>query len=706
MNPVEALSMSEARRELAHILKEIARHNELYHGDDQPEISDDEFNALKVRAIAITERFPFLKPVNSPLDQVGSKPRKEFGQVIHSKPMLSLGNIFEEEDIAEFLLRIRNALGGKFEATAFFTAEPKMDGLALSLRYEKGSLVQAATRGDGTVGEDVLANVLAIASIPKRLTGAPDVLEVRGEVYMNKSDLEAINARQEAAGKKLYKTTRNLAAGSLRQLDASVTATRPLMFCVYGWGEVTEMPSASQMGMLNYFKSLGFFVNPLIRKVTSEGLLDSYRSLQKARPDLPYDIDGIVYKIDDLAMQQRLGNTSTGPRWATAHKFPAEIVVSRLLGIDIQVGRTGALSPVANIEPVIVGGVLVSSATLHNEDYIQGIGKDGPIREGRDLRIGDTVTVYRAGDVIPKIDDVDISKRPSSAEPYRFPTVCPACGSDAVRDLDETTGKLSSVRRCTGAMICSAQSLERLVHAVGRDCLDVDGLGEKQIAYFFDDEALPIRSLEQIFTLPARDAEAGNILRTRAGYKDASVKKLFSAIDKARKQPLEKVIFALGIRHIGESTAKALAKHYTSWTATEAAFTAIAERQNAAINIITSVDGIGRAVVDGISEMFSNTQNREAVSAFIGQLDVADAKVSSSTGPLSGKTVVFTGSFENMSRDEAKVMAEGLGAKVSGSVSGKTTYLVAGDEAGGKLAKAKELGVQVLNEEEWRQLIS
>jgi DNA ligase (NAD+) len=702
---VELLSMMDARRELKDLLANIEKHNELYHGHDAPQISDDEFNAIKQRALAIIARFPLLKPAKSALDKVGAAPRKEFAQVKLAVPMLSLGNLFTDEDLAGFLTKIANFIGPSASEGLMFTAEPKMDGLALNIRYERGIMKSASTRGDGDVGEDVLANVRTISDIPEFIPDAPDILEVRGEVYMEKAPFLAINAQREIEGKELYKTPRNLAAGSLRQLDAAETAKRPLRFCTYGWGEVSVMPADTQMGMFEYFRKIGFFVNPLIQYVSADGLLETYHTLQEARPGLAYDIDGIVYKIDNLALRERLGFTSSGPRWATAHKFPAETATTILTGIDIQVGRTGALSPVGRLQPVIVGGVEVSNVTLHNEDYIAGIGQKGPIREGRDLRVGDTVTIYRAGDVIPKVLDVDVDKRPASAMPYTMPENCPVCGNIAVRDIDAATGKLGSVRRCTGSMVCEAQGVERLKHAVSRDCLDIDGLGEKQIDYFYENETLPIKSLVDIFTLRARDEALGNVLRTWPGYKDTSVKKLFDAIDKGRKQQLHKVIFALGIRQVGESTAKAIAKLYRSWDETLENFVGIAQGNQSSINRLLELDGFGVAVCDGIREMFSNADAVQTVRKFISELQIETVAVTDA-GPLTGKTIVFTGSFVGMTREEAEAKAESLGAKVSGSVSAKTSILVAGEKAGGKLEKAKSLNVTVMDESEWLALIA
>lgn len=703
---VELLSMLDARNELKVLLSDIEKHNELYHGLDAPVISDDEFNAMKRRALAIIARFPLLKPSKSVLDQVGTAPRKEFKQIKLAVPMLSLGNLFTEEDLEAFLGKIVGFIGKDAAENLMFTAEPKMDGLALNLRYEFGKLTSASTRGDGETGEDVLPNVKTITEIPQVLVGAPDILEVRGEVYMEKAAFVAINARREVEGKELYKTPRNLAAGSLRQLDATQTAKRPLRFCTYGWGEVSTMPADTQMGMLDFFRSLGFFVNPLIRLVSAEGLLTAYSSLQDLRPDLDYDIDGIVYKIDNLALRQRLGFTSSGPRWATAHKFPAETATTTLIGIDIQVGRTGALSPVARLQPVIVGGVEVSNATLHNEDYIAGIGQKGPIREGRDLRIGDTVTIYRAGDVIPKVLDVDLNKRPADSTPYMMPTSCPQCGSPAIRDIDPVTGKLGSVRRCTGSLVCEAQGVERLKHAVSRDCLDIDGLGDKQIDLFYESKTLPIKSLGDIFTLRSRDDERGSVLRTWPGYKDTSVNKLFDAIDKARKQQLHKVIFALGIRQVGESTAKGIAKLYRTWDEALENFIGIAKDDQTAIKRLTELDGFGAAVCDGIKEMFTNEAVVDAVTSFVSELQIEAVKTTAA-GPLTGKTIVFTGSFNGMTRDEAEAKAESLGAKISGSVSAKTSILVAGEKAGGKLDKARDLKVvRIMDEKEWLELVA
>lgn len=697
-------SLFEARRVLKLVLKEIEKHDQLYHGEDSPEISDDEYNALKVRAWKIVERYPDLKPSNSVLDRVGYAPRKEFEKITHAKAMLSLDNLFTEQDLYAFSQRIRN-LSDMDEKDLLFTAEPKIDGLAMNIRYERGHIVSAATRGDGQVGENVLSNILTIDEIPKRITGAPDILEVRGEVYMTKSDLERINQKQREMGKQVYATTRNLAAGSIRQLDPKVTASRSLKFFAYGWGEVSEMPESSQFAMLNFFKRLGFPVNPLIKLCNISELMAAFYNIQKIRSNLDYDIDGIVYKIDDLTLQQKLGFVSRSPRWAIAHKFPAEKATTRLIGIDIQVGRTGALSPVARLEPVLVGGVMVSNATLHNEDYIAGFDKDGPIRDGRDLRVGDTVSIYRAGDVIPQIDDVDLEKRTADSKPYVFPRTCPVCGSAAERDIDEKTGKPGSVRRCSAVMACSAQAMEQLKHAVAKECLNIDGLGEKQVEYFFNDAALPIRTLSEIFTLQARDESLGGILIKREGYKEASVKKLFAAIEAARNQGLDRVIYALGIRHVGSSTAKILASHYGSWKNAVIGFLKIAENDNSEVNRLTALEGIGDAVRFAIKDMFSNADNVSVIQAFAEQMTIVDMPSRATDGKLQGLIFVFTGSFKTMTRDEAIAAAEQHGAKAASSVSAKTNFVVAGENAGSKLEKAGKLGIKVMTEDEWITLI-
>jgi DNA ligase (NAD+) len=706
--PVESLTSHEARKELKSLNSEIARHNELYHGNDKPEISDGDFDALTRRKTAIETQFPFLAGA-SPVDvKVGAAPRREFSKIVHARPMLSLDNCFTADDVSDFISSIRKFLNLPDTAELEFTAEPKIDGLSMSLRYEQGKLVSGATRGDGAEGEDVTANILTVADIPTQLPGhlvVPDVVEVRGEVYMSKTEFFRINAELEAAGKELYANPRNTAAGSLRQLDAKITANRKLNFFAYAWGEMSNMPADTQEGMIEFFRACGFKVNPYTRKLPGSELLTIYERVGTDRASLEYDIDGVVYKINSIDLQERLGFRSRTPRWATAHKYPAEKANTVLESIDIQVGRTGALSPVGRVAPVTVGGVVVSNVTLHNEDYIKGFDADGnPIREGKDLRVGDTVVIYRAGDVIPSIDDVDLDKRPVTALPYRFPTTCPRCGSPAQREADKK-GKLLSVTRCTGDLICEAQAIETLCHIVSKQCLDIDGLGEKQIDYFFKDAELPVKNVADIFTIADRDAALGSILKTRPGYKEASVKKLFAAIEERRVIPLDRAIYAMGIRQVGSSTSKAIAKHYETLAAVKSVFERVAEGDPDAIADLTQINDVGDAVASALRSFFSQEGNREIIERFTRLVTIKDAEKAASSSPVSGLTIVFTGSFERMGRDEAKAMGERLGAKVSGSVSKKTDLVVAGDKAGGKLDQAKDLGIKTLNEEEWFALI-
>jgi DNA ligase (NAD+) len=611
--------------------------------------------------------------------------------------MLSLKNAMDADEVREFDAGLRRFFVDLGDAPITYVAEPKIDGVSLALRYENGALARAATRGDGREGEDVTANARTIRDIPERLEGAPAVLEVRGEVYMTQSDFTALNARQAEAGSKIFANPRNAAAGSLRQLDSRVTAQRPLRFFAYGWGELSEPLGATQFEALDRLAALGFPTNPETRRAEGvEALLAVHADLEARRALLGYDIDGVVYKVDDLSLQARLGMRSTTPRWAVAHKFSAEIATTVLEAIEIQVGRTGALSPVARLRPVTVGGVVVSNATLHNEDYIAGRDSSGaPIREGRDLRIGDTVTIYRAGDVIPKVLDVDLSKRPSGAEPYAFPHACPACGSHAVREEGE------SVRRCTGGLICPAQAVERLKHFVSRDAFDIEGLGAKQVESFFGDGM--IAEPADIFTLERRYG-AGSLqqLRKREGWGDKSAANLFAAIESRRSIPLDRLIFALGVRHVGAVTARLLARTYGSWSAFADAMEAARSGEGEAWDHLMAVDGVGAVLARALVEFFAEPHNREALDRLLAHLTVEDvAAPAGEGGALSGKTIVFTGTLERMSRAEAKARAEALGAKVAGSVSGKTDFVVAGTEAGSKLKKAEQLGVAVLSEEDW-----
>lgn len=742
---VSELNETQASAELARLAALLQEADRAYHRDDAPVMSDAAYDALKQRNAAIEARFPALKRSDSPSDKVGAAPSDGFAKVAHAVRMLSLGNAFDDEDVVEFDARIRRFLGMEASDELAFTAEPKIDGLSLSLRYENGQLVQAATRGDGSVGENVTANALTVDDIPQTLTGAPDVLEVRGEVYMSHADFDALNARQAERGGKAFANPRNAAAGSLRQLDSEITRSRPLRFFAYAWGELSAPLGESQMQSLDRLKSFGFQVNPLTRKClfTSE-MLDHYRDIEEQRSTLGYDIDGVVYKVDRLDLQERLGFRSTTPRWAVAHKFPAELAWTRLEAIDIQVGRTGALSPVARLAPVTVGGVVVSNATLHNEDYIRGRDSKGQeIRGGKDIRVGDWVQVYRAGDVIPKVADVDLGKRPDDAVTYEFPSTCPECGSEAIREEGD------AVRRCTGGMICPAQAVEKLKHFVSRAAFDIDGLGAKQIEMFYDDEVLPVREPADIFTLQARDDQNLAKLKNRDGWGDKSASKLFEAIEEKRNIPLERLIFALGIRHVGEVGARDLAIHFGDWdamarsvdTARPAALAqraadqaeeaeriaAASERRRARIKEtrdaaiagcevpaaaanawaeLIGIEGVGATLGLSLSDAFANIVERAAFDALRSELrEIIAPDAPAANSPVAGKTVVFTGTLEKMTRAEAKARAEALGAKVSGSVSGKTDLLVAGPGAGSKAKKAADLGVETIDEDTWLELI-
>ncbi len=698
---IEALTVEQAQAELARLAAEIARHDARYHTDDAPEISDGDYDALRRRNAAIEAAHPDLIREDSPSHRVGAPVADGFAKVAHAVQMLSLGNAFEPEDVQDFADRVRKFLSIAADAPLAFTAEPKIDGLALSLRYENGRLVQAATRGDGRTGENVTENARTIGDIPHELAGdnVPEVFEARGEVYMSHEDFAALNARMAEAGR-VFANPRNAAAGSLRQLDSEITKTRPLRFFAYGWGDVTAVPAKTQTGMIAAMGRWGLTVNPRMARCASvEDMLAYHAGLGADRAGLGYDIDGVVYKVDGLDLQARLGFRSREPRWAIAHKFAAEVATTVLEEIDIQVGRTGSLTPVAKLRPVTVGGVVVSNATLHNEDYIRGIGGKGePIREGRDLRAKDTVQVYRAGDVIPKVVDVDLSKRPEDSAPFVFPDVCPECGSDAVREEGE------AVRRCVGGLICPAQAVERLKHFVSRNAADIDGLGAKQAETFWADGW--IKQAADIYTLEERfGGDALQALKSKEGWGAKSAEKLFRAIDARRVLPLDRFLFALGIRHVGEGTAALLARTYTSWDALRAAMEAMAAGDAPAREALLSVDGVGEALADAMAAFFGEGHNRESLDALLVHVRVEDAEPAAQEGALAGKTLVITGTLERISRSEAKARAEAAGAKVSGSVSAKTDYLLAGEKAGSKLKKAEELGVTILTEADWEALI-
>ena len=679
------LTLAKARAEHARLGAEIAEHDRRYHGEDAPTISDAEYDELRRRYTALEATFPQLAEANSANRKVGAPPSEKFAKVRHAVPMLSLGNIFADEEVEEFCARVRRFLGLKESAPLAVVAEPKIDGLSCNLRYENGELVRAATRGDGYEGEDVTANVRTVQSIPHRLEGAPRIFEARGEVYMRHADFAALNARQAEAGKPIYANPRNFAAGSLRQLDPRITASRPLAFFAYAWGEISEPFASTQLGAIEAMRRFGLPTNPLTKLCHSTAeMLAHYHAIEAERATLGYDIDGVVYKVDDLSLQRRLGFVSRSPRWAVAHKFPAERAMTVVEAIEINVGRTGAMTPLAKLKPVTVGGVVVSNATLHNEDEVAR----------KDVRVGDTVVVRRAGDVIPQVLEVVLDKRPSGAEPYQFPQTCPICGSAALREIDEKTGVADVVRRCTGKLVCAAQAVEGLKHFSSRNAFDIEGLGDKQIELFFK-EGL-IRTAADIFTLKARDGQGRPPLREWEGFGETSVRNLFNAIDARRTIALNRFLYALGIRHVGETNARRLARHFGEWAALRAA-----ARAADAAEELSGIEGIGPVVVEAIADFFAEPRNEAALDALLKEVTIEPMEAVAAGHPLAGQTIVFTGSLERMTRDEAKAMAERLGAKVSGSISAKSDLVVAGPGAGSKLAKARELGIETIDEEEW-----
>ncbi|MFY9827570.1 MAG: NAD-dependent DNA ligase LigA [Rhodoplanes sp.] len=692
--PVAELSEAQAKAELKRLAAEIAEHDKRYYQEDAPSLSDAAYDALSERNAAIEARFPALIRADSPSRKVGAAPAEVFAEVRHAVPMLSLDNAFSEGEVADFVDRVRRFLRLKEDEPLAITAEPKIDGLSCSLRYEGGRLVSGATRGDGEVGEDVTANVRTIKEIPDRLHGAhvTAIVEVRGEVYMAKADFMRLNERQQAAGKKIFANPRNSAAGSLRQKDPNVTASRPLKFFAYAWGEMSAMPAETQMRMVRWLEAAGFEINPLMRLCHSlDELLATYRDIEEKRAKLGYDIDGVVYKVDRLDWQDRLGFVSRSPRWALAHKFPAEKATTVVNAIEIQVGRTGALTPVAKLAPVTVGGVVVQNATLHNADEIARL----------DVRVGDTVEIQRAGDVIPQVLRVLPDKRPHGAKPYRFPTRCPCSLETPVVRETTASGEEGAIARCSGEFACPFQKIEHLKHFVSRRAFDIEGLGEKQIELFFEKEWL--KEPADIFTLEARNDEIR--LEEHEGYGELSVRNLFTAIAARREIALERFIYALGIRHVGDTTARALARAYGTWQAFHDACVRLAEGDADARAEMDALDQIGDAVIDSLATYFGEAHNRRIVERLTGEVRILDAEKVATSSPVAGKTVVFTGALEKMTREEAKAMAERLGAKVAGSVSKKTDYVVAGPGAGSKLAKAREAGVSVLSEDEWFALV-
>jgi DNA ligase (NAD+) len=690
---IEKLNEAQAKAELKRLAAEIGAHDKRYYQEDAPSVSDAAYDALRRRNEGIEARFPDLVLPDSPSRRVGAQPAAKFAKVRHAVPMLSLGNAFSDQEVAEFVERVRRFLRLPEDEAVAITAEPKIDGLSCSLRYEGGRLVNAATRGDGFEGEDVTANVRTIADIPNKLAGkaVPDICEIRGEVYMSHADFAALNKRQEKDDKQIFANPRNAAAGSLRQLDAAMTAARPLHFFAYAWGEMSRVPAETQSAMLEWFGARGFKINPLTKTCRGvEELVAFHRDIELRRARLGYDIDGVVYKVDRLDWQTRLGFVSRNPRWAIAHKFPAEKATTIVNAIDIQVGRTGALTPIARLEPVTVGGVVVSNATLHNEDEIERLG----------VRVGDTVTVQRAGDVIPQVLGV-VADKPRGPKPYRFPKTCPCPLKTAVVREAIAGGEEGARSRCTGEFACPHQKIEHLNHFVSRRAFDIEGLGEKQITLFFEQGW--IKEPADIFTLEARNAKIK--LEEVEGFGELSVRNLFNAIAARREIALERFIYALGMRHVGETTARALARGYGSWQAFHDACVKLADGDAETRAEMDNLDQIGDTVIDSLAAYFGEAHNRGIVERLTAQVKTLDAEKPAADSVVAGKTVVFTGSLEKMTRDEAKAMAERLGAKTAGSVSKKTDYVVAGPGAGTKLGKAKELGVAVLTEDEWFDLI-
>jgi len=690
---VDDLTERQAKAEHARLEAEIAEHDRRYYQEDAPTVSDAAYDALRLRYGAIEARFPQLRTLESLTRRIGAAPAARFAKVRHAVPMLSLDNAFADEDVVDFVGRIRRFLRLPEDDEIPFSAEPKIDGLSMSLRYEDGALVTGATRGDGAEGEDVTANVKTLEDVPKRLEGRglPAVCEVRGEIYMTKHAFLALNKRQAESGGQIFANPRNSAAGSLRQKDPSITASRPLGFFAYGWGEMSEMPADTQSAMIAWFERCGFRTNPLTKICRSvEALLKFHREIETQRASLDYDIDGVVYKVDRVDWQERLGFVSRSPRWAIAHKFPAAKATTVVKDIEIQVGRTGALTPVAKLEPVTVGGVVVQNATLHNFDEIARLG----------VRIGDTVQIQRAGDVIPQVLGV-VEDRPRGEKEFPFPKKCPCYLKTAVVREQTATGEEGAVARCTGEFACPYQAVEHLKHFVSRRAFDIDGLGDKQIELFYEREW--VREPADIFTLEVRNAKIR--LEEVEGFGETSVRNLFAAIAARREIALERFIYALGIRHVGETTAVALARGYGSWDAFHAACVKLAQGDEETKQEMDALDQIGDTVIESLQDYFGEAHNRRRIERLVAQVTIRDAEKPRRDSAVAGKTVVFTGSLEKMTRDEAKASAERLGAKVSGSVSKKTDYVVAGPGAGSKLAEAKKLGVAVLTEDEWAELI-
>ncbi len=728
---IESFSESEARAEIDRLHELLSAADRAYFEQDAPDITDAQYDAMKRRYQAFEIAFPTLKRPDSLSDKVAGAPVEGFSKVRHAVPMLSLAKAYTDEDVADFIERGRRFFERDKDLKLAFTAEPKIDGLSASLRYENGVFVQGATRGDGAVGEDITANLRTITDIPHKLKGSgwPASIEIRGEVYMTMAEFEALKARSAAVGGQEYVNPRNTAAGSLRQKDPSVTASRNLRFFAYAWGFTTDDPAPTQYEAVRKFAEWGFQISPLMVRATSvDELIAQYKKIEELRSSLGYDIDGVVYKVDDLELQRRWGFSSGEPRWAVAHKFPAEQAFTTVRAIDIQVGRTGTLAPVARLAPVGVGGVVVENVTLHNEDYIAGIDSNGlPIRgdEPIDIRVGDTVVIQRAGDVIPQIVRVVLEKRPANAVPYEFPHECPVCGSPATREVNEKTGREDSRRRCTGELICAAQAVEQLKHFVSRGAMDIEGLGQENIELLFNSGL--VKTADEIFTLRERRTEvqaafaarreeqsrlreeaSGKTRKATRSVEERSFEgldKLFAAIDARREPELDRFIFALGIRHIGETTAAVLAKTFSSMAALREKGLEAAAAGGELHEVFPSVNGLGDTVWEALRDFFENERNVAVLDSLLQQVQPKDYVVTvSATSEVAGKTVVFTGSLEKLTRGEAKAMAERLGAKVAGSVSKNTDILVAGPGAGSKLKDAQALGILVLDEDQWLEM--
>jgi len=686
------MTEDEAKKRLKELAMEIRIADAQYYQDDAPILTDAAYDALRRENNALEDKFPHLIRKDSPSKTVGAKPSGKFGKISHLVPMLSLDNAFTDKDVEDFTARIRRFLNLSADTAVSFTAEPKIDGLSAALRYENGKLISGATRGDGQTGEDVTANLRTVANIPKVLSGEnwPDTLEIRGEVYIDHLDFETMNRAQEAAGKDAYKNPRNAAAGSLRQIDPSITASRPLKFFAYTWGDISAPLSNTQMGAVDAMASWGFDTNPLMKlHKSSAAMIAHYHDIEDKRAGLGYDIDGVVYKVNDLSLQERLGFVSRAPRWAIAHKFPAEKAITIIKAIEIQVGRTGSLTPVAKLDPITVGGVVVSNATLHNEDEIKRLG----------VKPGDTVEIQRAGDVIPQVLRVTKDgKKPA----FVYPVTCPVCGAPARNDTDPKTGRTDVVKRCTNGLNCPAQATENLIHFVSRRAYDIDGMGTKQIEVFYEKGL--VKEPADIFTLEARNDQIK--LETWEGWGMTSASNLFLAINARRDIAFDRFLYALGIRHIGQGNSGLIAKHYLVWDKFYNAITSMEKSEGPAWVELMAIDGVGDGAANALREFFNAPSHQEIIRNLLKEVRVIDAEAPASDSPVAGKTVVFTGKLETVSRDEAKAKAQALGAKVSGSVSAKTDILVAGPGAGSKLKKATELGISIMTENEWLEFIA